>query len=211
MNPIVTQSPRRGDFLLSHASGQRSFANGYVNARAGVVLAGTIMALLTASNAAVATAGGSNTGNGTMGTITVANEAITGTYTLTITKATANSGDFELVDPNGDVVGKGQVGVAFSGGGLSFTLADGSTDFAKNDLFTIAVSAGIGEWVPYDDDGNNDGRRAATGILYGSVDASEQDVLATFVVRDAEVDESLLIGFDEAARADLTALGIIVR
>src|SRR5690606_9066536 len=108
-------------------------------------------------------------------------------------------------------VSAGKVGQAFSAGGLSFTLADGSTDFAKDDAFTIAVNAGLGEWVPYDDDGANDGRRAASGILYGTVDATEEDALGVAIVRDAEVEEALLIGLDDAGRADLQALGIIFR
>lgn len=211
MSKILQESARRGDFLLSEASGERSRARVIVNARAGRVLAGTLIAVLTATNAAVATAAGDNTGNGTMGTITVTNDAITGTYILSVTKVTANSGDFELIDPNGNKVGGGKVGEAFTGGGLSFTLADGSTDFAKDDAFTIAVNAGLGEWVPYDDDGANDGRRACSGILYGTVDASEQDALGAAIVRDAEVDEALLIGLDDAGRADLQALGIIIR
>ncbi|WP_349569401.1 head decoration protein [Azotobacter salinestris] len=208
---VKTETRRAGDFILSEANGTRSREEITVNATAGKLSAGTLLAKITAANAASATAGGGNTGNGTMGTITVGNEAITGTYTLTITEAAANAGDFSVTDPNGAVIGTGTVGVAFSAGGLAFTLADGSTDFAVGDTFSIAVNAGIGEWVAYDDDGTNDGRRAATGILYGNVDATSADARAVAIVRDVEVIESLLIGLDDNGKADLLALGIIAR
>lgn len=208
---IQTMGPRTGEFLLSEANGARSRAAIRINAGAGKLAAGTLLALLTAANAGIATADAGNTGNGTMGTITVGNDALTGTYVLTITAAEANAGTFALVDPFGATVGTGTVGVAFSAGGLAFTLADGATDFAVDDVFTIAVNAGIGEWVAYDDDGANDGRRAATGVLYAAVDATEADATGVAIVRDAEVIASKLIGSDDAGIADLLALGIVTR
>lgn len=208
---IKTEGTHAGEFLLSEASGTRSRENVIITAGSGLLAAGTLIALITAANAATPSAVGGNTGNGTMGTVTTASVAITGTYTLTITEAAANGGTFELVDPAGAAVGSGSVGVAFSGGGLSFTLADGSTDFAVDDAFTIAVNASLGEWTAYDDDGTNDGRRAVSGILFAPVDATVNDVLAVAVARDAEVSESLLVGLDAAGLADLQALGIITR
>ena len=71
--------------------------------------------------------------------------------------------------------------------------------------------ANLGEYVPYDDDGTDDGRRAASGILFASVDATLNDVRAVAVVRDAEVIERLLTGLDTNGRADLLAKGIIIR
>jgi hypothetical protein len=90
---------------------------------------------------ASAVAGGSNTGDGAMGAVTVGADAQVGDYALTITEAAANAGAFQVVDPEGDVVGLGTVGAAFSGGGLAFTLADGATDFAKDDSWTPRSTA----------------------------------------------------------------------
>ncbi|MCY1275109.1 Bacteriophage lambda head decoration protein D [compost metagenome] len=208
---IKTEGVHAGEFLLSEANGSRSREMVVIAAGSGILKAGTLIALLTAANAAVATADAGNTGNGTMGSITVASTAITGTYVLTITEAGANAGKFLLEDPLGGEVGSGTVGVAFSAGGLSFTLADGSTDFAVDDVFTIAVNANLGEWTAYDDDGANDGRRAASGILWAPIDATTNDVKAAAVVRDAEVIERLLTGLDAAGRTDLSALGIVIR
>jgi len=208
--PILNEQNHTGEFLLSEANGYRSRETITVNATAGKLAAGTLMALITAANAGVVTAG-TNTGNGAFGAVTVGNAAITGSYKVTITEAVAAAGNFSVTDPNGDVVAAGSVGTLFNAGGLSFTIADGSADFIVGDSWTIAVNAGIGECVPYDDDGANDGRRAATSILYQAVDATTEDVRATAVVRDAEVASARLTGLDAAGTADLRALGIIVR
>lgn len=51
----------------------------------------------------------------------------------------------------------------------------------------------------------------ALAILYNNKPASEDVQLAAAIVRDAEVDRSLLIGLDEASEAALIAQGIIIR
>ena len=208
---IKIEGVHAGEFLLSEANGTRSREEVVISAGNGKVAAGTLIAKITAANAAVPTAKAGNVGNGVLGAITVGSPAITGTYVLAMTAASANGGAFSLVDPTGREVGAGTVGVAFTGGGLTFTLADGAVDFAVNDGFTIAVNANLGEWAPYDDDGANDGRRAASGILFAPIDATLNDVRAVAVVRDAEVIEGLLTGLDVAGEADLTALGIVIR
>lgn len=208
---IKIEGVHAGEFLLSEANGTRSREEVVISAGNGKVAAGTLIAKITAANAAVPTAKAGNVGNGVLGAITVGSPAITGTYVLAMTAASANGGAFSLVDPTGREVGAGTVGVAFTGGGLSFTLADGAVDFAVNDGFTIAVNANLGEWAPYDDDGANDGRRAASGILFAPIDATLNDVRAVAVVRDAEVIEGLLTGLDVAGETDLAALGIVIR
>jgi len=208
---IKTEGAYAGEFLLSEANGTRSREEVVIGAGSGVLVAGTLIALITASNALTPTADSGNTGNGTIGSVTVTSAAVTGNYLLTITEAVEDGGAFELVDPSGQVVGAGTVGQAFTGGGLTFTLSAGATDFAEGDGFTLAVQANLGEYTAYDDDGTDDGRRSASGILYASVDASVNDVRAVGVLRDAEVIERLLIGLDTNGRADLLAKGIIVR
>jgi len=208
---IKTEGLHAGEFLLSEANGSRSREQVVISAQAGLLAAGTLIAKLTAANAGTATAVAGNTGNGVVSGLTVGSPAITGTYTVKIYEAAANGGKFSVLDPQGFEIGTGTVGTAFSAGGLAFTLGDGSTDFAVNDSFTLAVNAGLGEWVPYDDDGANDGRRAAGGILFAPIDARVNDVRALAILRDAEVAERLLTGLDDAARVDLLALGIVPR
>ena len=208
---IKTEGVHAGEFLLSEANGARSRENIVIVTGAGKLAAGTLLAMITAANAMVPTAAGGNTGNGTIGSIAISSEAVSGTYLLTITEAAANGGTFEVTSSSGAVIGTGEVGVAFEAAGIGFTLADGSTDFAEGDAFTLAVTANLDEYVPYDDDGTDDGRRTASAILYGPVDATEVDVMAVGIVRDAEVTERLLTGLDANGRADLSALGIVIR
>lgn len=85
-------------------------------------------------------AGSGNTGNGAMGAITVSAGAKQGNYQLVIIEPGANAGVFAVYDPDGVFVDNGTVAVAFSAGGLAFTLADGSTDFVAGDTFTISVA-----------------------------------------------------------------------
>jgi len=208
---IKTEGVSAGEFLLSEANGTRSREEVVIAAGSGILMAGTLIALITAANALTPAAAAGNTGNGTVSSVTVTSAAITGDYVLTITEAGANGGKFELVDPAGALVGAGTVGQPFTGGGLTFTLNDGATDFAVGDSFTLAVLANLGEYTAYDEAGTDDGRRTASGILFASVDASVNDVRAVGVLRDAEVIERLLTGLDANGRADLLASGIIIR
>ncbi len=208
---IKIEGVHAGEFLLSEANGTRSREEVVISAGNGKVAAGTLIAKITAANAAVPTAKAGNVGNGVLGSLTAGSPAVTGAYVVTITEVAANGGAFSVFDPTGREIGAGTVGAAFAAAGLAFTLADGAVDFAVNDGFTIAVNANLGEWAPYDDDGANDGRRAASGILFAPIDATINDVRAVAVVRDAEVIERLLTGLDAAGEADLTALGIVIR
>lgn len=84
-------------------------------------------------------------GNGVMGAITVdaTNPPEAGTYTLRITRAVSDAGDFEVIrDRDGALIGIGSVATAFNNGGLSFTLADGSTNYALNTTIPITVVGG---------------------------------------------------------------------
>lgn len=205
-----TESRHPGEHIVSEANGTRSRLAIVINATAGKLEAGTVLAKRTDGNSASASAG-SNTGNGTLGSLAASNDAITGDYAVEITAAAADGGEFAVKDPFGETIGTGTVGDEFSVGGLTFTLADGATDFEVGDSWTITVVAGQGEWVAYDDDGVDDGRRAAAGILYAAVDATTEDANAVAHVRDCEVDAAALTGLDDNAIADLLALGIVTR
>lgn len=206
---IKTEGIHAGEFLLSEANGSRSRANIVVAAGSGIVSAGTLMALITAANAITATANAGNTGDGTVGSTSATSDAVSGTYALTI--ESADDGVFKLASPSGAVVGHGEVGQAFSEAGINFTLSAGATGFADGDGFELSVLANLGEYMPYDADGANDGRRDAAGILFGSVDATDTDAMAVAIVRDAEVIESVLTGLDDDGAADLEAAGIVIR
>lgn len=208
---IKTEGVHAGEFLLSEANGSRSRENIVIAAGAGQLAAGTLLAKITTSNALTATAASGNTGNGTVGASSVTSEAVSGTYVLSITQAEADGVLFEVTGPSGAVIGTGEVGQAFSAAGFGFTLSAGDTAFVEGDSFTLSVVANLGEHVPYDDDGTDDGRRTASAILYAPVDATSNDVLAVGIVRDAEVTERLLTGLDANGAADLASVGIVIR
>jgi hypothetical protein len=95
----------------------------------------------TASSAAKA--GGNAANTGTMGTVTVSGDIPNGVYKLRITAAASNAGSFVITDESGAVIGPvGTVAVAYSFGGLAFTLADGSQDFIVGEGFDITVTGG---------------------------------------------------------------------
>jgi len=181
------------------------------------VSASQTVASTTVTATSASAAAGTNSGNGTIGAITVSNSAKPGAYALKITKAATDAGDFQVGDPDGLVVGLGTVGVAFSGGGLAFTLADGSADFAVGDSFTITVAAGSGNYAPHDTSGV-DGREVAAAILFDVVDATSASKAGVAIVRDAEVNGNeitwktgISAGDKAAGIAALAAAGVIVR
>lgn len=182
----------------------------------------TVSASSTASSttitatAALATAWDGNTGTGTVGAITVTASAKPGTYKVVFGVAASNKGNFIVEDPDGIIVGQGDATVAFSGGGLAFTISD-DTDFVAGDGFDIVVAAGSGKWTQFNQDAST-GAQQAVGILFDDVDATTADTPALVIVRQAEVIGSKLIwpsdidaGEKTAALAHLAAIGIVVR
>jgi hypothetical protein len=90
-----------------------------------------------------AKAGGNAANTGTMGAITVTGAIPDGVYQLRITATATDAGTFVITDPQGQVIGPaGTVGVAYSFGGLAFTLADGTQDFIVGEGFDITVTGG---------------------------------------------------------------------
>lgn len=209
---ILTQGRRRGEFLRTKIE-QISFDAGTLlsgqNLEAGTILG-------QATNGTAVGAAGTNTGNGTIGAVTLGAQALPGVYVAKITKAAANAGDFSVTDPQGDVVGVGTVGVAYNNGGLGFTIADGATDFIVGDSFNITVT-GTGKWRALNLAGT-DGSQRAAAILYDNEDATGGDRIVTLVTRHQEVGLSDLIfpaGITgpqkTTALAQLAALGIVAR
>lgn len=168
-----------------------SFEEITVVSGAGVLSANSVLGKITKAGTATSAALGTNTGNGTMGTVTVSAGAIAGDYVLTIIEPATNLGNFTVEDPNGVLIGHGTVGSAFSAGGLAFTLADGSTDFVAGDQIKITVTAGSGKYTLYDD-GNTNGSEVACAILMQGVDASTADQTATAMLRIGKVAKGLL-------------------
>lgn len=211
----LTETRHAGEFLVSEANGCRSRESETLISGQDLE-AGTVLASIESAQTATATADAGNTGDGTMGAVTVT-DAKVGVHTLTIIEPGTNAGDFMVEDPDGENIGTGTVGAAFTGGGLSFTLSDGATDFVSGDQFTIDVDAGSGKFTQLNLTGT-DGSQKAAGVLFDGVDATAGDKDCVVVIRDAEVNGAEVIwpagitqGQKDTALSQLADLGIIVR
>ena len=78
-----------------------------------------------------------NTGNGTIGTLSLAFGFQNGAYPVSFLSPTL----FVVYDPFGKPVGSGVVGTPFAGGQVVFTVTAGGTAFARGDGFTVTVTA----------------------------------------------------------------------
>lgn len=214
--PPIEEGKYAGEFVASEANGSRSRQLVTILSGQNVVAGEVLGKVLTGAATGAAVAG--NTGNGTI-TAAPANAAgvKAGVYRAVCVEPGTGTGEFIVEDPNGIPLGVAVVGTEFAGGGLTFTIADGSTDFAAGDSFTITVAAGSGKYVAYDQDGA-DGRQIAAGISYDNYDATDGDVEGVAFVRDAEVTGAELTwpsdieaGEQITAETQLADLGIIVR
>jgi hypothetical protein len=97
------------------------------------------------------TADAGNTGDGTVTAVTGGVDVKAGVYSVVCILAVTNGGLFNIVDPDGQVVGVAEItagagGTAvFTSSQINLTITDGATDFALDDLFTITVPAGSGK------------------------------------------------------------------
>lgn len=84
----------------------------------------------------VATKAGGNTGNGTCGGVSGAQNTAEGAYVLTLLSA-ANGGYWSVTAPDGEVLLGAQTGIAYANDQLNFTITQGDTVFIPGDGFTI--------------------------------------------------------------------------
>lgn len=186
---VLTQGTYLPDWLKWESD--RSFSRERVTILAGsgtarVLTAGMVVAKVTLGAGSAAAVGG-NTGNGTIGAITVTGAAKPGVYKAVCIEPATNAGKFTIEDPDGIIIGVATVAVAFSAGGLGFTIADGATDFVSGDAFDITVAAGSGKWVQLDLAGTN-GSEDAAGILISDVTAPNgTDAVGAVLVRNAVI------------------------
>ena len=134
---------------------------------------GHVVGAATIGAVSVAAAGG-NTGNGTF-TLDTTEPRLAhcqvGDYAVKCTAADTDSGTFEVFDPAGNSLGEVLVGATFANQ-IKFVIADGATDFAAGDLFTVTVAAGSGKVVELDPDAV-DGTQYAYGVLLEAVTAPD--------------------------------------
>jgi hypothetical protein len=181
----LSETLHAGGFMLSGNPDA-----GYISSEQITVLSGTaalnpgtVLGRVPVGTATETHAG--NTGTGAMGAITVGDGAQAGTYRVVFVQAVTNAGNFEVFDPAGRQVGNGVVGAVFTGGGISFTIAD-ATDFVVGDKFLVTVVLTSAKYTVLTLAGT-DGSEVAAAILWDYCDASAADKQAAAIVRLAEV------------------------
>ena len=217
---VLTEGKRLGDWLKWEQENQYSRDVVTVLAGSGAeraLLSGMVLGRIT-KGAATGAAVAGNTGNGTITAApTVGAVAKPGVYRLTCIEPAADAGKFTVEDPDGILIGIATVGVEFTTH-LTFTIADGSTDFVAGDSFTITVAAGSAK-VKQIDFSATDGSDQACGLLLLDTTAPDgADKSAVAVVRNAIVSDNGIAwpagatnDQKNAAIAQLKAAGILVR
>ena len=209
----LTEKNRAGDFILSMAPGTLSLENGILNSGQNLQ-AGTVLGELLTAGAA--TAVGSPTGNGVITVGAVGSDAVPGIYKLQCVAAATDAGTFNFYAPNGTLIRQITVGAgAIVTDHITITIADGATDHAAGDTYTITVSGGDYEALDVAED---DGAQIAAGVLYAGVDATDADTACVVLKRQAEVKADALVwpdgitqGQKDAAIAQLNSRGIFLR
>jgi len=218
---VKTAPALAGDWL-KHESDPRYTRERVVLATTGserTIASGTVLGRIATATPATTAAALGNTGNGALGAVTVGAGAAVGAHTLEIVTAAANGGQFVLRNPAGVLVGMGRVGVTFLGGGLAFTLADGGTDFAVGDAFTITVAAGSGKLRELAPAGTDGTARPAGILLDAALVPAAGDTVGVALVRGPALvrrdgltwPESYDAAAIAAGEVSLAVLGIVVR
>lgn len=202
---ILTEGKHAAEFLVSEASGSRSRER--ITVLSGETLvAGAVLGRVTVGAATPAAFAGNAANTGAIASVTLSAGAKAGVYKVVIIEPATNAGKFTVEDPDGITIGSGTVGVEFAGGGLTFTVADGATDFSAGEGFTITVAAGSGKYRECDPT-NTDGSQTAVAVLFDAVDAAAADRPGVAIVRDAEVNAAELSWFT-GADANQKAAGL---
>jgi hypothetical protein len=182
---VYNEGQNRGEYLVSKGNGSISLEVGTVaagqNLAAGTVVGiasdGTLKALLRRALAGTASKV-SGTGNGALGTVTLGPDALVGDYILTCTEEDADAGTFSVVAPGGAVLAPLTVGEAYVSTHISFTVADGSTDWGAGAVLKVAVAEAAGALA---------NEQIAVGILDDNIDATLGAKKAVYLARLGEV------------------------
>lgn len=164
-----------------------------------------------------------NSGNGVFtidGTTPVAAGAKDGIYRVINALVAANSGEFEVFDPDGINIGRVAVGATFNNQ-IKFVIADGSNDFAIGDAFSVTVGIeldGDEQYAVLNPTGTDGTQRACAVLLYPVTTGSGVTQKVAAITRNAEMRAADLTwpgGITAAQQAEATdqlrRVGIILR
>ena len=121
-------------------------------------------------------------GNGTLGSVETKPAAVTETFTLTVTNASAGSDTWSVVGSVSGALGSATTGVAYTSVGIDFLITNGGTNFSVNDEFIVEVReselTNLGqEWAEVEHDGVSDDRNL---VLKGQGLGSSEEIFVRF-------------------------------
>lgn len=146
-------------------AGNLKIVSQQVQIMAGTLKRGTVIGAQT--NNSVNTTVGTNTGTGTIGTISIGTTPTFGAFVLTATGATT----FTVVDPEGATLPNATVGTAYVNAEINFTITAGGTAFVAGDKFTLTVIQATGNYIKSVKTAS-DGSQNPVAILAQDTDAS---------------------------------------
>lgn len=150
---------------------------------------------------------GNTGGSGTIASATPLAGVKEGTYKVMCVEPAANAGAFLVEGPDGKVVGRATVGVAFANE-LAFTITD-AADFVVGDGFDIVVAKGTTYKLAVA--AATDGSHRPVAILAADADATLADVDAMVFTRGDFNEDALTLGAGltlDGIRDGLRTLGI---
>lgn len=189
---VQTESRHAGGFMVSEARGRRS-RDRFVVALLQTLVPGQVVgrtAVVANATSSVAADAG-NTGNGVFTidvTAPVGASAKNGVYRVVNDLVATNGGEFQVFDPDGLEIGRVAVAATFNNQ-IKFVIADGATDFAIGDAFSVTVgiseaNSQIAAFVV----AATDGTQRPFGIIWEPVTTDGSNLGAcTVIVREAEV------------------------
>jgi hypothetical protein len=146
--------------------------------RAGIILAnelaltrGAVLGRVAGAATGAAVAG--NTGGTTIGSISVGKDVRDGEVYKILIRTAGATGAFDVYTQNGELVGQGVIGTAFTSPHINFTLTDGTPDSAAGDQYTVTVARGTK--YRHVNSANTDGSAHPKGVLLKDVAASASD------------------------------------
>jgi hypothetical protein len=189
---VFNEARHSGEFILSEAEGKRSRDNGVI-ALSQTVVPGAVLGAtdVPANVTSSAAADAGNTGNGAItldGTAPVGASAQDGKYRAVCIAVATNSGTFAVFDPQGVEIGRVVVGATFNNQ-IKFVIADGATDFAVGDAFTISVGVEMADkqYAVLNPTATDGTQIAAAIAIYGVTTDGSNTASIAILTNDAEV------------------------
>lgn len=181
-------------------------------ALAAALARGTVLGRVAGAITGAAVAG--NTGTGVLSALSVGRRVCDGEVYRIVLRTAGATGAFDVLAPDGTLVGQGAVGTAFVSDHINFSLADGTPDFIAGDAFNVTVAKGT-VYRPVNT-ANTDGSATVRGILLEDVPLVAADTTFPVAIAfEGEFNEAALVfgGSDTIAthREALVRIGCQLR